>query len=71
MGAFLRVRFCGVVSVGQAVRSIPDLENYRQTSDYSDIGSVLGAALAGRDLGLGRVMLFIGDGSLCVSSLVY
>lgn len=32
------------------------------------IGATLGAALAGRDLGLGRPILFIGDGSLCVLS---
>lgn len=28
------------------------------------VGSALGAAIAGRDLGLGRAILFIGDGSL-------
>ncbi|KZT19511.1 pyruvate decarboxylase [Neolentinus lepideus HHB14362 ss-1] len=28
------------------------------------VGSTLGAALAGRDLGLGRTILFVGDGSL-------
>lgn len=28
------------------------------------IGSTLGAALAARDTGLGRTILFIGDGSL-------
>ena len=32
-------------------------------------GSTLGAALAGRDLGLGRPILFIGDGSMCVQFL--
>ena len=32
-----------------------------------NIGSCLGAALAARDIGLPRVMLFVGDGSLCVA----
>jgi len=31
---------------------------------FSFTGSTLGAALAARDLGLGRTILFIGDGSM-------
>ncbi|KAI5123447.1 hypothetical protein M0805_008819 [Coniferiporia weirii] len=73
VGAFFREKDVIVAETGTSSFGILDVPLPKDATFVSQIlwgsigwtvGSTLGAALAARDLGLGRTILFIGDGSL-------
>ena len=73
VGAFLRPKDVVIAETGTSAFGMLEVPLPKETRFLAQIlwgsigwttGATLGAALAARDLGLGRTILFIGDGSL-------